>query len=41
MLKKIIAIGFISLFSASLAFAHSGGTNKSGCHAGSQPYHCH
>ena len=21
--------------------AHSGGTNSEGCHAGSQPYHCH
>ena len=21
--------------------AHSGGLNKQGCHAGSQPYHCH
>ena len=25
----------------SQATAHSGGTNKYGCHAGSQPYHCH
>ena len=24
-----------------LAKAHSGGTNSEGCHAGSQPYHCH
>lgn len=24
-----------------LASAHSGGTNKYGCHAGSKPYHCH
>ena len=23
------------------AAAHSGGLNKQGCHAGSQPYHCH
>ena len=23
------------------AFAHSGRTNAQGCHAGSQPYHCH
>jgi len=23
------------------AFAHSGGLNAAGCHAGSQPYHCH
>ena len=25
----------------SLAHAHSGGTDAYGCHAGSQPYHCH
>ena len=24
-----------------MAFAHSGGTDANGCHAGSQPYHCH
>lgn len=36
------------LFSCALAFlmpqhakAHSGGLNRQGCHAGSQPYHCH
>jgi len=23
------------------AFAHPGGLNAQGCHAGSQPYHCH
>jgi hypothetical protein len=23
------------------SFAHSGGTDSNGCHAGSQPYHCH
>ena len=26
---------------ASQAFAHSGGTDRYGCHAGSRPYHCH
>ena len=26
---------------APLAGSHSGGLNKQGCHAGSQPYHCH
>ena len=26
---------------ATLAGSHSGGLNKQGCHAGSQPYHCH
>ena len=30
-----------SLFSAQSAFAHSGGLNAQGCHAGSRPYHCH
>lgn len=29
------------LFAAAPAAAHSGGTNAAGCHAGSQPYHCH
>nr|WP_297404051.1 YHYH domain-containing protein [uncultured Marinobacter sp.] len=24
-----------------VAHAHSGGTDKNGCHAGSKPYHCH
>ena len=24
-----------------IAYSHSGGTNEYGCHAGSQPYHCH
>ena len=24
-----------------LVFGHSGGLNANGCHAGSQPYHCH
>lgn len=32
---------FISVFWVSLCLAHSGGTDKYGCHAGSQPYHCH
>ena len=26
---------------AAAAQAHSGGTNSSGCHAGTKPYHCH
>lgn len=29
------------VFSANLAYAHSGGLNADGCHAGSKPYHCH
>jgi hypothetical protein len=30
----------VVLFST-LSFAHSGGTDANGCHAGSKPYHCH
>jgi hypothetical protein len=33
----VFAIGL----NAGQAVAHSGGTNGQGCHAGSQPYHCH
>ena len=41
---KYASLVFISLFVVMLApFAgsHSGGLNRQGCHAGSQPYHCH
>jgi hypothetical protein len=31
----------ISPFILTNVFAHSGGTDSNGCHAGSQPYHCH
>jgi len=44
MRMKYLSLVFISLFVVMLApFAgsHSGGLNKQGCHAGSQPYHCH
>ena len=37
--KFILLASFLALGSA--AFSHSGGLNKQGCHAGSQPYHCH
>ncbi|MBB5517492.1 excalibur calcium-binding domain-containing protein [Amphiplicatus metriothermophilus] len=30
----------VALFAGSLA-AHPGGLDRNGCHAGSQPYHCH
>ena len=33
-------IAIITILSTQ-AVAHSGGLNKQGCHAGSQPYHCH
>ena len=35
-LQILILVG-----ASSQAVAHSGGLNKQGCHAGSQPYHCH
>lgn len=40
---KIFAVMtlILSISVANLGFAHSGGTDKYGCHAGSQPYHCH
>ena len=30
-----------TLLVGDIAIAHSGGLNSQGCHAGSQPYHCH
>jgi hypothetical protein len=35
----IVSSAVLSIPSA--VFAHSGGTDSAGCHAGSQPYHCH
>ncbi len=41
-MKKVIISALITLFMCSTnAMAHSGGTNSSGCHSGSKPYHCH
>lgn len=37
---KLLQILFLASL-ASQAVAHSGGLNGDGCHAGSQPYHCH
>lgn len=37
----ISAIFLLILVSIQPAFSHSGGTDDSGCHAGSKPYHCH
>ncbi len=41
-MKKFIIVALAALFTAS-AFAHSGGTNSSGCHNDNQRggYHCH
>ena len=35
----LVAVSF--LVPPSVGFAHPGGLNANGCHAGSQPYHCH
>ena len=42
-MKALIAsaIFLLMLVSVEPAFSHSGGTDDSGCHAGSKPYHCH
>ena len=39
-LGKLVLLACFLAF-GSVAFPHSGGLNKQGCHAGSQPYHCH
>jgi len=39
-LTALIA-GLIVVTGPVVASAHSGGTDANGCHAGSQPYHCH
>ena len=39
MIRTSIAIFLLLL--PSLISSHSGRTNSAGCHAGSQPYHCH
>ena len=42
--RKIIPIAlslFLVISTIAQSFAHSGGTDSNGCHAGSQPYHCH
>ena len=38
---KIILMIVIILISPIMVSSHSGGTDSNGCHAGSQPYHCH
>lgn len=39
----MITLGVIAIINilSTQAVAHSGGLNKQGCHAGSQPHHCH
>ena len=38
---RLLVISVFALVFAELAVAHSGGTDRYGCHAGSRPYHCH
>ncbi|MBX3608694.1 MAG: YHYH domain-containing protein [Hydrogenophaga sp.] len=40
-MRKAVAFFVVALAATSFAHAHSGGTDKNGCHSGSQPYHCH
>ena len=40
MLPRLLQFILFTIFSCN-AIAHSGGTNSAGCHAGTQPYHCH
>ena len=41
-MKYFSALGAVMmLFARTFAFAHGRGLNANGCHAGSQPYHCH
>ena len=37
----IFSFSLLIAISSAPALTHSGGLNKQGCHAGSQPYHCH
>ena len=40
LLFLVLQLGLISLYPLPSS-AHSGGTDEIGCHAGSEPYHCH
>ena len=40
-LKLRMILTSIAMMVGSTVNGHSGGLNKQGCHAGSQPYHCH
>lgn len=37
---KALIISFL-IFVPTTVFGHSGGTDSKGCHAGTEPYHCH
>ena len=38
---SLLLTSLFAIMLAPLVGSHSGGLNKQGCHAGSQPYHCH
>lgn len=40
-MTRAVVVMLLSAVVMSEGFAHSGGLDASGCHAGSQPYHCH
>lgn len=40
-MKKLIIAFLMMAFLPTTLFAHSGGTDGNGCHAGTQQYHCH
>jgi hypothetical protein len=40
-MKFYLASFFLAALIPTQALSHSGGTDSNGCHAGSQPYHCH
>jgi len=41
MMKLALAVLLAFALAAGTALAHSGGTDVTGCHAGTEPYHCH
>ena len=40
-MSRAAAVLLLAAFFTSDGFAHSGGLDANGCHAGSKPYHCH
>jgi hypothetical protein len=41
MLRRVSGVVLIGSIFPTVLLAHSGGLDQFGCHAGSQPYHCH
>ena len=40
-MTRAVAALLLAAFATSDGFAHRGGSDANGCHAGSKPYHCH